>query len=325
MYNGFGFEDIDVDILGNSRGKNNSIGSMVLPLETKNPVIDKNQYGPSWFSSLKLENKSKIHSISTPSELTEKLANVKDGDVIELSGEFEINSSLIIDKKITLSSKDENNKAQIIFSGDENKPAFEMNPKGHLVLENIILKGQETQTAFATLEANMSNTYNLSINDCEIDGFKAVLMAYKGSMADTISFIGTKMRNCQNGLILAAETDDKGDYNAEVVIIDNCEFENIRNSVINFYRGGYDESTIGGCLTVKGSKFTNCGSQEKSKILLQTRGIVNVDLSDNEFNMNPIKYIAVLWGEKNNKHSNNKVSNSGEILVEQHLKQKLMY
>jgi poly(beta-D-mannuronate) lyase len=36
-------------------------------------------------------------------------------------------------------------------------------------------------------------------------------------------------------------------------------------------------------------------------------------------------YIAVLWGEKNNHHSGNEISNSGELIVEKYLKQKTIY
>jgi len=53
--------------------------------------------------------------------------------------------------------------------------------------------------------------------------------------------------------------------------------------------------------------------------------IVNVEFSNNNFTNNPIKVIAVLWGEKDQKPENNTVKNSGEIKVEQNLVQKMMY
>ena len=95
--------------------------------------------------------------------------------------------------------------------------------------------------------------------------------------------------------------------------------------MINFYRGGYDESTIGGNLQIENSTFNNCGKKEVSKILLKTRGIINVELSNNTFQNNPVKLIALLWGEKNNKHSENEIVNSGKIRIDQYLKQKLVY
>ena len=99
----------------------------------------------------------------------------------------------------------------------------------------------------------------------------------------------------------------------------------VSKNVIDYYRGGYDESTIGGNLLVTNSTFTNCGAKEENGILINTRGIINVDISKNEFQNNPVKLVALLWGAKNNSHSENQISNSGEIRVEENLKMKLMY
>ena len=94
---------------------------------------------------------------------------------------------------------------------------------------------------------------------------------------------------------------------------------------MNYYRGGYDESTIGGNLVLTGNTFKNSGTSEDTDILLKTRGIVNVEFSNNSFLNNPVKFIAILWGEKGQKPENNSIKNSGEIKVEENLKQKLMY
>ena len=235
--------------------------------------------------------------------------------------EYTLNQTLHIDKEITIKSSA---KATIKVTSQV-KTAFELRSSGNLVLQNIKMKGENSGIAFAPSEKNMSDIYNLKVENCEIEGFETVFHAYKASVADTISFSATKIMNCENGIVLAAETDDQGDYNAEVVLFTDCEFENIQTNVINFYRGGYDESTIGGNLYITNCKFSACAKKEPTKTLIQTRGIVNVGISKNTFTNNSVKQIAVLWGEKNNKHSENTISNSGEILVEEFLKQKLVY
>ena len=178
-----------------------------------------------------------------------------------------------------------------------------MNPKGIIRLENIAIKGQNNQLAFAPLEENMSSAYNLFLDNCVIDNFDYVLKASKGSFADSIRICNTIIQNCENGFVLAA--DEKGDYNAEMVTFEKCEFNNIQSNVIHFYRGGYDESTIGGFLTMSKNTFIACGKKETSGVLIKTRGIINVLLSDNTFKNNSVNLVAVLWGEKNNHHSNN--------------------
>ena len=59
------------------------------------------------------------------------------------------------------------------------------------------------------------------------------------------------------------------------------------------------------------------------------RFVANVKVFDsyekNVFKNNRVKLVALLWGAKNNTHTDNEVVNSGKILVEENLKLKLMY
>ena len=262
---------------------------------------------------------------SKQQELLKKIDQASTGDIIELTGkEYQINESILIDKHITVRSKS-GNKASLSFEGAENTPAFRMAPKGRLVLDNVAMNGRHNTMAFAPLEEGNSYSYKLFVSNTDIQNFGYAVKGYKGSFADTMSFVNTNFADCINGIELAAEKDDKGDYNAEVLIVDQSNFSYIQQNVINFYRGGYDESTIGGILHVKESSFTNCGESDQSEILLQTRGIINVEISNNTFTNNGVDHVAVLWGEKNNHHSGNEIQNSGELVVEKYLKQKTIY
>ena len=326
VYNGFDFETIEKDLFGNARKDKNSIGSVAGSLNRDPMILDKKKYGPNWFSNEKPEVAPVTHAVATVVDFSTKLAAAKSGDIISLAaGTYELNNSLIINKKIRIQSADANNRAKIIYSGAANTPAFEMNPRGELSLQHITLQGKDTQYAFATLKENMSSLYNLSVIECEISNFNYVLKAYKESMSDEITFAKSSLKNCANGIELSEETNDKGDYNVEFLTIDNCKFENIKSNVIDYYRGGYDESTIGGNLIIQNSVFTNCGSQEVNGILLNTRGIVNVNITKNTFKNNRVKLVALLWGAKNNTHSENELINSGKIRVEENLKLKLVY
>jgi poly(beta-D-mannuronate) lyase len=171
----------------------------------------------------------------------------------------------------------------------------------------------------------MFTHFGLTVSNCTISDFNYVLKVYKESFAERITFENTSITNCENGLELSEETNDKGDYNTEYLTINNCRFNNVKSNVIDYYRGGYDESTIGGNLLVTNSTFTNCGAMEKNGILINSHGIVNVEISENTFKNNPVKLVALLWGAKNNSHSDNQIDNSGEIRVEDNLEMKLMY
>ncbi|MEL0653113.1 chondroitinase-B domain-containing protein [Algibacter sp. TI.3.09] len=320
VYYGYNFDKIKTDLFGSSRTNQNSIGAICDISNAEKFSIDTSKYGPQWFS---LESKKVEPSIIEASQanLLEKIEQAKSGDIIELADEaYTFNDPIVINKKIIIRSK---NKTKLIFNSTKNQPAFEMHPYGFLYLDNIVLEGKNNQSAFKPLDENMSASYNLNINNSTIEGFGYILKATKGSFADYITFKNSTIQNCDNGIILAAE--EKGDYNAEMLTITNCNFNNVENNVINFFRGGYDESTIGGVLTVNNSSFTDCAKNEKTNVLLKTKGIINVDLSYNRFKNNPVEYVAILWGEKNNKHKENIITNSGKIKEEAQQKLEILY
>ena len=325
IYNGFDFESITYDLVGQSRGNNNVVGAISIPLSVDPEILDYNKYGASWFTPELEIGEGKTIDANTESNLAELIMNAESGDIISLqSGIYSIENSLKIDKTLTIQSATDD-KAKLIYSGAENSALFEMNPKGDLRVKGLSIEGNNSQYAFASLKENMSSLYNLDISNSEISKFKYVLKAYKQTFSDAITFAGTKISDCENGIELSEEIEDKGNYNVEFLTIKDCEFNNVQANVIDYYRGGYDESTIGGNLLVSNNSFTNCGAKEANGILLNTRGIVNVEISNNSFKNNRVKLIALLWGAKNNTHSENEIISSGEIRVEENIKLNLMY
>ncbi|MFD2588696.1 chondroitinase-B domain-containing protein [Croceitalea marina] len=327
LYEGFEFDQIKKDVFGNSRENINGVGAISgTPKSTPN-LMDKSKYGPIWYDISSMDtNEIQTHAVAKESELISAIAAAKSGDVISLGpGLYELGQSIKIDKELTIRSSNAKNKATIVYNGDAKTPLFEMNPKGQLTLDGISLKGGNSQYAFASLKSNMSSLYNLTVLNSEIVDFEYVLKGYKYSFSEYIKFNSTLIQDCKNGLELAAENDDKGDYNAENIFIENCQFINVSKNTINYYRGGYDESTVGGNLKVTNSSFNECGAQEENGILINTYGIINVDISGNKFIDNRVKMVARLWGAKNNSHENNELKNSGDLVVQENLPLKLMY
>ncbi|WP_335973736.1 chondroitinase-B domain-containing protein [Gaetbulibacter jejuensis] len=324
-YSGFDFNTITKDLFGNARNNNNSVGAVV-GVDVNNPnILDKSKYGASWFSNEVEAKEPTTFEVSNTEELIAKIKEAQDFDIIKLkSGTYNVEASLVINKKLNINS--DNRETTIInYTGNENTPLFELHPKGFLWIKGVTLQGNATNYAFASLKENMSNHFLLTVTDCKMDNFNYVLKVYKESFAERITFQNSTISNCKNGLELSEETNDKGDYNTEYLTISNCNFLNVNKNVIDYYRGGYDESTIGGNLEVSNSTFKNCGAKEDNGILINHRGIINVAISNNTFIDNKVKLVALLWGAKNNTHANNEIKNSGEIRVEENLKQTLMY
>lgn len=323
IYKGFGFDKITNDIFGNSRENSNAIGATIHGSHKDPEILDKTKYGADWYSNEIAPVKPNVINVSS-GELEAKLTAAQAGDVLLLSSRtYTISKSLIIDKAITIKSNE--GTAQIKYTGKNDTPLFQLNPYGILKIDNIILTGSGGQHAFANLKENMFNHYGLYVDSCDISNFNYVLKAYKQTFAEEITFENSNISNCVNGIELSEEINDRGDYNTEYLTIENCNFNNVSSNVIDYYRGGYDESTIGGNLLVANSTFKNCGAKEKNGILINTRGIVNVNITDNSFKNNKVKLVALLWGAKNNNHSNNKIVKSGKIRMEENLKMKLMY
>ncbi|MFD0993716.1 chondroitinase-B domain-containing protein [Tenacibaculum geojense] len=322
LYNGFNFNKITTDIFGNKRSlDNNNIGAIVKADQTTS--FSNFNYGTTWYQPNQNKYNSKNHLVNTNEELLKAIDISKNGDTILLNANiFNINKSIAVDKNLILKAK---TTEQVTINFTSSNSAFEMHPKGKLKIHNIEIVGNKQQDAFKTLDKNMSKAYDIFLNNVSVKNFKSVLETSKGSFADTISIINSKISHCKKGLLLNKETNDKGDYNVEFLIVKNTHFDSVSEKIIDYYRGGYDESTIGGNLYFIGNTVTNCGKQEKDNILIKNRGIVQVFLHNNTFINNPVKTIAVLWGEKNDTPKNNSINNSGEIKIVQNLKLKLVY
>ena len=326
VYQGFEFDQFDKDLFGASRSENNSVGAIAGMPKQKPSIMDRSKYGTDWHVVDQGSIGSETHKVNPSMDLAAVISKARNGDVIELvKGSYTVNNSLKINKKLSIKSASSAEEVTLNYKGIKGSALFEMNPKGELSLNGLMLIGDKTQNAFASLKEKMSSLYNLNVVNCKVEGFDYILKAYKYSFAEHIVFTATSFKNCNNGIELSEETEDKGEYNAENISITECTFENIDQNVIDYYRGGYDESTVGGVLSLTNSKFKNCGKKEKSKILLSTYGIINVDISGNSFIDNEVKLVVRLWGAKNNTHSKNTIKNSGEIVVEENLKLNLLY
>ncbi len=237
LYAGYGFEAIGQDVFGRPRSTGNRVGAISDLAAARAYTIDRERYGPPWFSPRAAEAQAQVHAVSPG----------QGGDIIELgAGDYPLVTSLDVDKDITLRARGEDI-VRLKLTGQANVSAINLHPGGSIRLEKLTLQGSGNQVAFAPRRENMDSPYKLRVTDCVIEDFTHVLEATRGTFAESISLQGTTVRNCANGLLLAA--DDKGDYNAEMVTITDWLFEN----VLHFYRGGYDKSTIGGYLRLSGS------------------------------------------------------------------------
>jgi poly(beta-D-mannuronate) lyase len=325
VYSGFDFDTINNDIFGTKRLDASAKGAIVLPIDQTNGNINKAKYGATWYEA-KTAEPTKTIQITNSKALIAALANTSDNTTLVLKkGIYKIPTTIKISKNITITSNAGKSKAVLQYVGASHTAAFTMLPFGRLTLDNIDLKGTGTQTAINTLEKGMATAFNLFITNSSISNFETVLYTYKDAFADQITVSNCSISDCDQGFILNTETDDFGDYNVEFLTVTDSNFNNIQKSILNYYRGGYDESTVGGTLVFTNNKVMNSGKIAEDSLLIKNRGIVNVTIENNDFENNPVKVIAILWGEKKQEPKNNLIKDSGEFMIQQNLKMKMIY
>jgi len=226
VYHGFDFERISQDVFGADRSNKNRIGAVANSVKAKSFKFEKSKYGPSWFNTDTEKSVPSIHKISAiDGALESALKKAAAGDVLLLNdGEYSFAKSLTIDKAILIKAA-KGGKVSLNYTGEAGSAAFNMSPLSRLELDGINLKGEGSQMAFAPLKENMSSSYKLFVKNSKVQNFDHILLASRGSFADSIGVDKTTFIDAKNGFVLAA--DQKGDYNAEMFSISNSSFENI--------------------------------------------------------------------------------------------------
>nr|WP_322623582.1 chondroitinase-B domain-containing protein [uncultured Flavobacterium sp.] len=239
------------------------------------------------------------------------------------AGKYELERSIIAKADIIIKAENATNKPVIAMaSGLEKTPGyvFKIESGARLTVDNVIISGKDntaTKYAFSSPSEDTPGSYSLYIKNSEVSDFNnpeggSVFRAAKGTMADTLSVSNSIFKNCFRGFNLSYEKDDKGKYNAENVIFENSVFTNFGQWVLHYYRGGNDESTVGGNLVVDHCVFSKIGSKDKDLVLLN-KGIVNVKIQNSVFYDNALLINPVRLNGKDNSISNTLIYNSGEV------------
>jgi len=251
-----------------------------------------------------------------------KKANGNTTLVLE-AGAYILDRPLVINGNLTITSGNTSTKAVISFNPNTEKSSnylIRMEAGARLSLDNVVLTAKNTPAvkyAIVSPKEDTPGVYSVFINNAIISDFintegGSVFKASKGTYADTLKISNSILKDNFRGLNLSAEKDDKGTYNAENVILENTVFTGFSQWVLNYYRGGNDESTVGGTLVIDHCVFSKNGTVEKD-LVLQTQGIVNISIRNSVFYDNAKITSPFRLSGKNNAVKNTLVYNSGEI------------
>jgi len=242
--------------------------------------------------------------------------------LILASGDYLLDRSVVISDNISIIGESAE-KTIISFNPAAEKNSnylFRVESGARLSFENVSLTAKNTAAvkyAIVSPKEDTPGSYSIFVNKSIISDFTnaeggSVIKVSKGTFADTIKISNSILRNNFRGINLSSEKDDTGKYNSENVILENTVFIDFNQWVLNYYRGGNDESTVGGNLVVDHCIFTRTGTTEKDMVF-QNKGIVNVKITNSVFFDNPKVANPIRLNGKNNSIKNSVIYNSGEM------------
>ncbi|MEL6134937.1 MAG: alginate lyase, partial [Bacteroidota bacterium] len=210
----------------------------------------------------------------------------------------------------------------------ENNSLFNIENGGALSLQNLKIDGAECpdysgNSVIRTSRYSMNRNYKLLIENCDFTNLDvnhsfSVLKIYKNTFADSVSIRNSTFMNISGSVLaLDKETDDRGIYNAENVVIEDCRFEDIGGSVLHLYRGGRDESTFGPMLRMRNSTLKNVGGDKRNKsgASVSLHGVQEAYISNCDFtDCKPFKLHLVV-GEPITKIKESQFENTEKVVT----------
>ena len=317
-------QDIDYiknDIDGRTRAIPQTIGAyeMTGGAATVTQASRKN-CGPEWYKPLEkapVPEHTPVTFQVTPGQdnLYDAIKKSKPGDIIELAeGEYVNTKKMSVFHPLTIHAKAGAKSRPVIKVNMDASVAamFELKGGSVLYLQGVALDGgakskKPAKYAIVTGKEDMTDSYKTFIDNCEIYDFMdttggCIFKTYKSSFADTIQITNSTVRNSYRGFALNDEKDDKGIYSAEYTIFKNTVFKDIEQWALDFYRGGNDESTLGGFLQIDHCVFDNVFSKENQAMIRQT-GLINIDIANTIFYNSSAKFPIKLIGKYNTMNS----------------------
>ena len=255
--------------------------------------LPREQVGVSWYPKEAADagfDGGKVLQIAPGEQaLPRAVAASSAGDRIALApGRYLVDRVLQIEHPLTLAGP-KRGEATIAFS---RSVLFEIQRGGSLKLQDLALSGdaapdQAGNAVIRTRPGSGAANFTLVLEDVRIGGLQVnrgfdVVALGKDTLADSVVLRRITVDGITGSVLAAnAETDDRGTYNAEQVLIEDSRFSQVAGPVVDLYRGGRDESTFGPKLRVTDSRFERVGGGDVPSLRLH--GVQYAELAGNRF------------------------------------------
>ena len=258
-------------------------------------VTTKDMTGVSWYPKtepiVQFQSGKTTQVSSDDGELFSAVKSAEAGDVLSLRpGRYVVSKFLKLDKPLTFKSE---GKVEISF---ERSTLFEILDGGSLQLIGLNISGKDApdykgNSVIRTSPYAMLQNYRLEVidtnfEDLDINQSFNVVAGAKGTFADNILIKNSNFETVSGAILkLDTENDDYGIYNAEYLTIENSNFKDVEGALVDYYRGGRDESTFGPHFNMTDSSLINVGNgpRNKSKASIHLHGVQVTNISKNTF------------------------------------------
>lgn len=290
-------------------------------------VTMKDMTGVSWYPKTEpvvaFQSGKTIKVNSDEGALLSAIQSAEAGDILSLSpGDYVIGKFLKLDKPLTVKATGDVN---ISF---ERSALFEILDGGSLQLIGLDISGKDApdykgNAVIRTSPYAMLQNYRLEVIDTDFEDLDInqsfnVIAAAKGTFADNILIKDSNFETVSGAILkLDTENDDYGIYNAEYLTIENSNFKDVEGALVDYYRGGRDESTFGPHFNMTGSSLDNVGNgpRNKSKASIHLHGVQVTNISDNTFKDSQPFLINHTVSEPKTKIFENTFSNTAAPMV----------
>ncbi len=258
--------------------------------------------GAKWFTQTTAAVSKKQAAVNCPNAATVYAQLEKKVPVlIQLTGkDYTLDKPFVIVSAVQFTTP---TKSAISFHTGNIQSVFLVAGNGNLSLKGLNIDGTSVKaTHFISSDSSGSSAhYNLSVVNCSIrnlsreNGCGNFFYAYKSIIADSIILSGNLFTNNPvNLLIMNEEKDDKGYYNAEKIVVRHNSLNNQQGILLNIYRGGNDESTLGPNLGFSHNKIINCHTTDNGPLLMLT-GVQVTNIFSNTFTHSNSNYTLVKY------------------------------
>jgi poly(beta-D-mannuronate) lyase len=321
-----GFEKKFIASANQKPAKNTSASDIDLSVLATFPQLLKDvslSTGAGWFVKKPIIKQAKpvIVSCSTAKQVYRQLETPGAVTIRLTSKKYSLVKPFLITKPVQFTGP---KNSPITFNTENILAVFMIGGKGKLSLSGLEIDGAGIKAKhFITSDSTGSSEhYNLTVTNSSIDnldrknGCENIFYAYKYMLADSIMFSHNSFaNNTCNFFMMADEKEDKGYYNAEKIFIGHNSFRSHNGSLLNIYRGGNDESTLGPDLTFSHNKIFNAQTSDTTALIELTGVQLTRIFSNHFFECNPSNILIRYTDKVRARHifEKNVITNSGSI------------